>query len=127
MYLNPYFLKPGVLFLTLGVGKSYYSAHYLGYLPLITYLDYDHALRLLLRLLLRCLKHSTFDLTMWPGECPVIVIIEHLKKPRSIYLKDRCDTAFLDIDLLYTRHLDQNCVQLYKFGIMKLLICYIIM
>ena len=49
-----------------------YSAPYLGYLPSLAYLDYDHEMRLLLK----CLKYSTLDFTMWPGECPVIVSIE---------------------------------------------------
>ena len=46
---------------------------------------------------------------MWPGKCLVIVSIEHLKKLQSLCLKDRCDVAFCDTDLLYARHLDQNC------------------
>ena len=53
-------LNTGVLYLTLGVGESDYSAPYLGYLPSIAYLDYDDEMRLLLK----CLKYSTLDLTM---------------------------------------------------------------
>ena len=77
---NQNLLNLGVLYLTLGVGESDYSAPYLGYLPSIAYLDYDHEMRLLLK----CLKYSTLNLTMWPGECPVIVSIEHLKELQSI-------------------------------------------
>ena len=77
---SPYLLNIGVLYLTLGVGESAYSAPYLGYLPSIAYLDYDHEMRLFLK----CLKYSTLDLTMWPGECPVIVGIEHLKELHGI-------------------------------------------
>ena len=102
---SPYLLNLGVLSLTLGVGESAYSAPYLGYLPSIAYLDYDHEMRLFLK----CLKYPTLDLTMWPGECPVIVTIEHLKELQSICLKDRCDIPFADKDLLFTRYLDQNC------------------
>ena len=102
---NPYLLNLGVLYLTTGVGGSTYSASYLGYLPSIAYLDYDDEMRHFLT----CLKYSTLDLTMWPGECPVIVSIEHLKELQSIYLKDRCDVPFTDTDLLFTRYLDQNC------------------
>ena len=89
-------LNLGVFYVTLGVGESAYSAPYLGYLPSIAYLDYDHEMRLFLK----CLKYSTLDLTMWPGECPVIVSIEHLKELHSICLKDRCDVPFSDTDLL---------------------------
>ena len=91
--------------MTLGVDESDYSAPYLGYLPSIAYLDYDNEMRLLLK----CFKYSTLDLTMWPGDCPVIVSIEHLKELRSICLKDRCDVPFSDTDLLFARYLDQNC------------------
>ena len=73
---SPYLLNLGVLYLTLGVGESAYLAPYLGYLPSIAYLDYDHKMRLFLK----CLKYSTLDLTMRPRECPVIVTIEHLKE-----------------------------------------------
>ena len=45
---NPYLLNLGVLYLTLGVGESAYSAAYLGFLPSVAYLDYDHEMRLLL-------------------------------------------------------------------------------
>ena len=95
----------GVLYLTLGVCKSDYSAPYLGYLPSIVYLDYDHEMRLLLK----CLKYSTLDLTIWPGECPVIVSTEYLKELQSLCLKDRCDVPFSDTALLFARYLDQNC------------------
>ena len=43
---NSYLLNLGVLYLTLGVGESAYSAPYLGYLPSIAYLDYNHEMRL---------------------------------------------------------------------------------
>ena len=102
---NPYLLNLGVLYLTLGVGESAYSAPHLGFLPSIAYLDYDHEKRLYLK----CLKYSTLDLTMWPGQCPVIVSIEHLKGLQSLCLKDRCDVPFPDTDLLFARYLDQNC------------------
>ena len=72
---NPYLLNLGVLYLTLGVGESDYSAPYLGYLLSITYLDYDHGIRLLLKFL----KYANLDLIMWPGQCPVIVSTGHLK------------------------------------------------
>ena len=45
---NLYLLNLGVLYLTFGVGESIYSAPYLGYLPSIAYLDYDHEMRLFL-------------------------------------------------------------------------------
>ena len=102
---SPYLLNLGVLYLTLGVGESAYSAPYLGYLPSTTYLDYDHEMRLFLK----CLKYSTLDLTTWPGECPVIVSVEHLKELQSISLKGRRDVPFSDTDLLFARYLDQNC------------------
>ena len=57
---NQNLLNLGVLHLNLGVDESDYSAPYLGYLPSIAYLDYDHEMRLLLK----CLKYSTLDLTM---------------------------------------------------------------
>ena len=46
---------------------------------------------------------------MWPGECPVIVNVEHLKERQSLCLKDRCDIPFFDTDLLFSRYLDQIC------------------
>ena len=91
---NPYLLNLGVLYLTFGVRESVYSAPYLGYLPSIAYLDYDHEMRLFLK----CFKYSTLDLTMWPGECPVVVNVEHLKELQSLCLKDRCDIPFFDTD-----------------------------
>ena len=36
--------KNGVMYLTLGIGESKYSAAYLGYLPSIAYLDYSYEL-----------------------------------------------------------------------------------
>ena len=102
---NSNLLNLGVLYLTLGDGQSAYSEPYLGYLPLIAYLDYDHEIRILLK----CLKYLTLDLTMWPGDCSVMVSIEHLKELQNIYLKDRCDLPFSDPDLLFARYLDQNC------------------
>ena len=101
---NPLLLNLGAVYLTLGVDERLFSP-YLGYLPSLAYLDYDHEMRLLLK----CLKYSTLDLTMWPGECPVIVSIEHLKQLQSICLKDKCDVPFSDTDLLFARYLDQNC------------------
>ena len=101
---NPLLLNLGAVYLTLGVDERLFSP-YLGYLPSLAYLDYDHEMRLLLK----CLKYSTLDLTMWPGECPVIVSIEHLKQLQRICLKDKCDVPFSDTDLLFARYLDQNC------------------
>ena len=43
---SPYLLNLGVLYLTLGVGESAYSAPCLEHLPSIVYLDYDHEMRL---------------------------------------------------------------------------------
>ena len=99
---NPYLLNLGVLYLTLGVGESAYSAPYARFLPSIAYLDYDHEMRLFLK----CLKYSTLDLTMWPGGYPVIVSIEHLKELQILCLKDRCDVPFSHTDLLFSRYLD---------------------
>ena len=99
---NPYLLNLGVLYLTLGVGESAYSAPYAGFLPSFAYLDYDHEMRLFLK----CLKYSTLDLTMWPGGYPVIVSIEHLKELQILCLKDRCDVPFSHTDLLFARYLD---------------------
>ena len=55
------------------------------------------------------MKYLTLDLTMWPGDCSVMVSIEHLKELQNIYLKDRCDLPLSDVDLLFARYLDQNC------------------
>ena len=62
-----------------------------------------------MRLFLKCLKYSSLDLTIWPGECLVIISIEHLKKLQSLCLNDRCDVPFSDTDIRFARHLDENC------------------
>ena len=46
---------------------------------------------------------------MWPGKYPIIVSIEHLKELQSLCLKDKCDVAFPDTDLLFARYLNRNC------------------
>ena len=107
---SPYLLNLGALYLTLGVGESAYSVPYLGYLPSIAYLDYDHEMRLFLK----CLKYSTLDLTMWPGEYPVIVSMVHLKELQSTCLKGRRDVPFSDTDLLFSSTLIRIVMQLYE-------------
>ena len=96
---NLYLLNLTVLYLKSAVRQSDYLAPYLGYLPSIAYLDYDHETRLFLK----CLKYSTLDPTMWSEGCPAIVSIEHLKELQSIRLKDRCDVPFSNTDLLFAR------------------------
>ena len=97
--------KNVVMYLTLEIGESKYSVPYLGYLPPIVYLDYDHELRLLLK----CLKCPTLDLTVWPGLQPTIVSIEHLKELQTICNGKGNDLPFTETDLLFARYLDQNC------------------
>ena len=97
--------KNGVMYLTLGIGESKYSAAYIGYLPSIAYLDYGHKLRLLLK----CLKNPTLDLTIWPGLHPTIVSLEHLKELQTICSEKGNDLPFTETDLLFARYLDQNC------------------
>ena len=98
---NKTMLENNTLYLTLGISESSYSAPYLGYLPSIAYLDYDHEMRLLLK----CLKYPTLDLTIWPGQ--TIVSISHLQELQKICLKD--NLPFSENDLLFARYLDQNC------------------
>ena len=92
-----------ILYLTLGVGESNYAAPYLGFLPAIAYLDYDHEMRLFLK----SLKYSTLNLMMWPGEYPVLVNIEHLQELQTICLSN--EVPFSENDLLFARYLHQNC------------------
>ena len=95
----------GVLYLTLGIGESEYPALYLDYLPSIAYLEYDHEMRLLLK----CLKYATFELTFYLGENSVFANINHLKELQSICLQNETDLPFTQSDLLFARYLDQNC------------------
>jgi len=92
----------GVKYLTLGIGETVYAAPYLSDLPSIAYLDYDHEIRLLFK----CLKYETLDLTMWDG---VIVSIDHLKELKKVLSNIGTHCPFADGDLLFARYLDQNC------------------
>ena len=97
--------EEGVIYITLGIGESVYAAPYLSPLPSIAYLDYDHEMRLLLK----CLKYPTLELTMWQGDSPVLISIEHLKELQQICLTDGHDMPFSETDLLFARYLEQNC------------------
>ena len=98
-------LDKNILYLTLGIGESRYAAPYLGYLPSIAYLDYDHEMRLLLK----CLKYPTLELTFYPGENSVFASVNHLKELQTICLKEGTELPFSQSDLLFARFLDQNC------------------
>ena len=97
--------KTWVMYLTLGIGESKYSAPYLGYLPSIAYLDYDHELRLLLK----CLKYPTLALKIWPGLHHSTVSVEQLKELQTMCNEKRNDLPFTKTYLLFARYLDQNC------------------
>ena len=97
--------EKGVKYLTLGIGESNFASPYLGPLPSIAYLDYDHEMRLLFK----CLKYPTLELTLWPGEKSVLISIEHLKELKEVCADLKSEVPFSDNDLLFARYLDQNC------------------
>uniref|UniRef100_A0A7M5XM89 Uncharacterized protein n=1 Tax=Clytia hemisphaerica TaxID=252671 RepID=A0A7M5XM89_9CNID len=102
---NPELLKLKVKYLTLGIGATKFAAPYLGPLPSISYLDYDHCLRLFLK----CLKYQTLDLDLFPSSSSSYrASIDHLKE-----LKEFCDESgyklgFSNNDLLFSVYFDQN-------------------
>ena len=60
-----------------------------------------------MRLFLKCLKYSTLDLTIWPGE--TVATIAHLEELQKILLKFNKECLLLLSDLIFVRYLDQNC------------------
>ena len=97
----------GVKYLTLA-GTSQYAAPYLGPLPSICYLDYDHNLRLFLK----CLKYETLDLNLFPNSSNShIASINHLQELKIILDQSGSGhlCTFSNNDLLFARFLDQNC------------------
>ena len=62
-----------------------------------------------MRLMLKSLKYSIFDLIVWSREFHVVVSIEDLKELQVMCLKNRYDVPFPDTDLPLARYLDQKC------------------
>ena len=48
-------------------------------------------------------------MTLWPGEKPVLISIEHLKELKDVCANVGSNVPFSDNDLLFARYLDQNC------------------
>ena len=114
------FIRSGVLYLGLGIGESKYAAPYLGPLPSIAYLDYDHCLRLFLK----NLKYESLDLSVWPGLNAIYISIDHLKELQIKCQKSKLDLSFSANDLLLPSFMEQNvdgALKIMTLDVVKLL------